>query len=322
MKKLTALIALVTLVLGCGVEAQPTDTRFEVQMMECVYASYPDKGTSLKKAIVDYEALLVEEGILEEASGKAYVKFLEDFGKNEALPTSPSIVFSSFYKEVPNAEFLMSCSDALANVPDPKGEAMDEALEGIQYTDDFTPSGITSRMLTVLNEEDFELNFYKLKIFNILQTAVTPMGIERKLPPIVDTPPPPPPLPENIIDISVKEGDKIYINGKRAGLDQVGISVKEFLTQKAGVEYVEIEGLGKQEKTLGVVYLSNGKHTYYDAYIAVQNRIVEAYAELRDERSQKLFGKSYCELSKEEGKVIKELIPHRLYEFEPQSLNE
>jgi hypothetical protein len=54
-KKHAFLIFVITLFIGGEVGAQPTDTRYGYQFMECVYSNYPDGGKKYKKAIDDYE---------------------------------------------------------------------------------------------------------------------------------------------------------------------------------------------------------------------------------------------------------------------------
>ncbi len=67
-----------------------------------------------------------------------------------------------------------------------------------------------------------------------------------------------------------------------------------------------------------VISLQNDATTSYKAYIAVQNELVKAYNELREEAARKYFGKSYKELLPEQQEQIKNMYPQRISEAEPK----
>jgi len=67
-----------------------------------------------------------------------------------------------------------------------------------------------------------------------------------------------------------------------------------------------------------VISLQNDATTSYKAYIAVQNELVRAYNELRDEAARKYFGKAYNELLPEQQEQINKTYPQRISEAEPK----
>jgi biopolymer transport protein ExbD len=67
-----------------------------------------------------------------------------------------------------------------------------------------------------------------------------------------------------------------------------------------------------------VISLQNDATTSYKAYIAVQNELVKAYNELRDEAAKKYFGRSYNELLPDQQEQINKLYPQRISEAEPK----
>ncbi|GAB5556893.1 MAG: hypothetical protein SchgKO_11060 [Schleiferiaceae bacterium] len=318
MKKQAYLIFLIALLFGGVVVAQPTDTRYGYQYMECVYSTYPDGGKKYKIAIDEYETFLIEEGYLKDGSPESYYGYFLEAQKN-GYPEIPPVLFKDVLElvGVESVEGFEKCAFLLEAGEDPIAEKFESAKEKIKSARDISPRFMATVWLETYKPEDFTMDFYKVSFFgNMFPTSFYGSGISRKLPDIKDVPPPPPPpLPENIIDLRINDNDELFINGKQAQIKGLKEKVKDFLVNGAQQEEIEFDGLGKQTKTLGAVYLSNGRGTSYDFYIKVQNQVIAAYAELRDERSQKLFGKSYRELSKEEGKVIKELIPLKLMEF-------
>lgn len=68
-----------------------------------------------------------------------------------------------------------------------------------------------------------------------------------------------------------------------------------------------------------VVSIQNDATTSYKAYIAVQNEVVRAYNELREEGARKYFSTSYGELTEVQQKQIQDLYPQRISEAEPKN---
>lgn len=67
-----------------------------------------------------------------------------------------------------------------------------------------------------------------------------------------------------------------------------------------------------------VISLQNDATTSYKAYIAVQNELVKAYNELREEAAKKYFGRPYKELLPEQQEQINKMYPQRISEAEPK----
>lgn len=68
-----------------------------------------------------------------------------------------------------------------------------------------------------------------------------------------------------------------------------------------------------------VISIQNDATTRYSAYIAVQNEVVKAYNELRQEGARRYFGTAYEELTAEQKNQIDTLYPQRISEAEPKN---
>ncbi|MCR4824909.1 MAG: biopolymer transporter ExbD, partial [Bacteroidales bacterium] len=118
-----------------------------------------------------------------------------------------------------------------------------------------------------------------------------------------------------------------------AGSDAIDVSqlkdkIKEFLSNPANdpnlpeKEMKEIEGYSKGTYAVskGVISLQNDRGTSYQAYIAVQNELVKAVNELRDEFAMREYGRVYSALTEDEQKVVRECIPQNISEAEPKDV--
>ena len=114
-----------------------------------------------------------------------------------------------------------------------------------------------------------------------------------------------------------------------AGSEPIDISmlkdkIKEFLTNPADdpnlpeKEIKQIEGYGACPVTKGIISLQNDRGTSYRAYIAVQNELIKAINELRDEFSTQNYGKKFGNLTQEQQKIVKEAVPQSISEAEPK----
>ena len=67
-----------------------------------------------------------------------------------------------------------------------------------------------------------------------------------------------------------------------------------------------------------VISVQNDVGTSYDVYIQVQNELVAAYNELRNELAMSQFGKSFADCSEEQKEAIIDYYPQKISEAEPK----
>jgi hypothetical protein len=83
---------------------------------------------------------------------------------------------------------------------------------------------------------------------------------------------------------------------------------------------VEVEYFGNVEVGKGVISLQNDRGTSYKMYMLVQNELVAAVNELREQVARGKFGKPYNELPEDQQKAVQKVIPQRISEAEPKSV--
>ena len=81
-----------------------------------------------------------------------------------------------------------------------------------------------------------------------------------------------------------------------------------------------IEGYGEYPVSKGVISLQNDRGTSYRAYIAVQNELVKAINEVRDDFCKQNYGKAYTFLTEDQQKIVREAIPQNISEAEPKDV--
>ncbi|EJX04561.1 Biopolymer transport protein ExbD/TolR [gut metagenome] len=173
---------------------------------------------------------------------------------------------------------------------------------------------------------------FMLLIFFLTTTSMdTDRGLARRLPP-------PPENKEqksddnlkvkerNVLQVRLNKDDQLMVGTEYMDIKQLRAKAKEFIANP-----YDDENLPAKEKKniplLGgdvmvtdkhVISVQNDVGTSYQAYIDVQNELVAAYNELRDELGKAKFGKSYLECNEDEQKAIRDFYPQKISEAEPK----
>ena len=172
--------------------------------------------------------------------------------------------------------------------------------------------------------------FILLCFFLMTTTMDQDKGLQRRLPPMPD---PNQKVEDqkvnrrNIIVVKINSADRLLAGSEPMDVMYLKDKIKEFLTNPTDdpnlpeKEEIEIENYGPCMVSKGVISLQNDRGTSYQAYIAVQNELVKAVNELRDEFAIANFGKLYLKCNEDEQKIVREAIPQNISEAEPKDVS-
>ena len=174
-----------------------------------------------------------------------------------------------------------------------------------------------------------DIAFLLLCYFLMTTTMGSQTGLSRRLPPMPDKDQKVEDQKvnrRNIIQVKINSADRIFAGSEPIDVSQLKDKIKEFLTNPANdpnmpeKEVKEIEGFGEYPVSKGIISLQNDRGTSYQAYIAVQNELVKAVNELRDDFSRKHYGKLFMQLSEDEQGIVKKAVPQFISEAEPKDV--
>ncbi len=176
-----------------------------------------------------------------------------------------------------------------------------------------------------------DIAFLLLIFFLVATTMDIDTGLTRKLPP----------LPEdqeqqeddkqikerNVFEVLINSNDQLLVDGEPMRINNLRESAKEFIVNPENKDNLP-ELTEKEISELGVVTvpknhiisLQNDRGTSYEIYLHVQNELVAAYNEVRNEIASRKFGKKYKDLDSEKRKAIKEAYPQVISEAEPKNV--
>ena len=166
-----------------------------------------------------------------------------------------------------------------------------------------------------------DIAFLLLCYFLMTTTMGSQTGLSRRLPPM--------PTEEqqqenqkvnrrNIITVKINSQDRIFAGGEPIDISMLKDKIHEFLTNPRNDENLpervmtDIEGFGQYPVSKGVISLQNDRGTSYRQYIAVQNELVKAVNEIRDEFSLNNYGKKFIQLDEEKQEIVKKAIPQQI----------
>ena len=155
-------------------------------------------------------------------------------------------------------------------------------------------------------------------------------GIQRRLPPMPDENQKQQDIKvnrRNIVVVRINAQDRILAGGTPMDITQVKDQIKEFITNPANSESLpekemkDIEGFGQYAVSKGVVSLQNDRGTSYSAYLRVQNEIVKAFNEIRDDFAMVNYGSKYADLDEEKQRIVRDAVPQSISEAEPKDVS-
>ncbi len=172
---------------------------------------------------------------------------------------------------------------------------------------------------------------FMLLIFFLTTTSMnTDKGLARRLPP-----PPDPAMKKqdnlkvkerNVLQVRINKDNQLMVGSEYLEVSQLKAKAKEFIANpnndenlpEKHVKNIPLLGGDVMVTENHVISVTNDVGTTYQAYIDVQNELVAAYNELRNEAAKANFGKDYAECDEDQKKAIRDFIPQKISEAEPK----
>lgn len=177
-----------------------------------------------------------------------------------------------------------------------------------------------------------DISFMLLIFFLVTTSMDTDMGLSRRLPQ-------PPDKDQEDAQIDVKERNVFNVRVNAEGnlalckhgdyewldIKELRARAKEFIENPQNLSSLP-EKHAKNIPLLGTCYVTDAhvisvqtdRGTPYNIYFQIQNELVAAYNELRDDLSKQRFGKPYAALDEDHQAAIREYYPQKISEAEPK----
>jgi biopolymer transport protein ExbD len=173
-----------------------------------------------------------------------------------------------------------------------------------------------------------DIAFLLLIFFLVTTTMDVDKGLMVKLAPWTDEPPPEDNKikEKNIFVVLVNSNDQLLVEDDYLSIDQLRGSAKDFINNNGDGTCAECNGLrspvSSDNPQKAIISLQNDRGTSYQMFVKVRNEILGAYSELRNELSERKYGRSFPTLNEEGRSVIVGIYPQFISEAEPVSVGE
>lgn len=172
-----------------------------------------------------------------------------------------------------------------------------------------------------------DISFMLLIFFLVTSSMDTDKGLPRQLPPPQDEQKEQELMvrERNVLELRLDADDRLTIGGEQASLSQLEQRVVEFVANVKNDPSLpekstrDVNLFGRtQVSDRHIISIQVDRHTSYDAYFQMQNAIVAAYNNLRNQLAQSRFGHSYAQCSAEERDAVNMVYPQRISEAAPE----
>ncbi|MFC2104210.1 ExbD/TolR family protein [Bacteroidota bacterium] len=173
-----------------------------------------------------------------------------------------------------------------------------------------------------------DIAFLLLIFFLVATTMDIDTGLSRQMPPYnPDAEESDDQIKErNVYVVLINSNDQILVEGQQMNVRKIREEAKEFIVNPENKDNLpektpkEIDFLGERMVSKGIISLQNDRGTSYGMYIKVQNELIAAYNEVREEVSMREFGKHFEDLPKDKKDAIKAYYPQIISEAEPKNI--
>jgi len=188
-----------------------------------------------------------------------------------------------------------------------------------------------ARTIPQLNSTSAADFAFIILLFFLLTTSMdVDQGMPRRLPP------PPDPNAQVNTELKVRERNvlKVFINmnnqilcgGEYIEIKQLREKAKAFIKNDNNSDHmpekelIDVPYFGEMMITnKHIISVQNDRGTSYQAYLDVQNELVAAYNELRNDVSRGRWGRRFADLDEEQQKAVQTIYPLNISEAEPKS---
>ena len=147
-----------------------------------------------------------------------------------------------------------------------------------------------------------DISFMLLIFFLVTTSMDVDKGLSRQLP---SPEPQKKEQQESVVDkgtlmaLHLTAGDTLLVNDKPTQIGQLKDEVIRFVHRLGAKHLISIE---------------SDRDANYDLYFQMQNQLMDAYGELRNEQAQKKYGKDYAALTNAQKEKVRKVCPQRITE--------
>jgi len=276
---------------------QSQTERVETKIFNCINQSFPNNGNDFNKTILQFENELIEQHILKDRTGKSYREIYKQIYSETEIEFKPSKVFTDSIRSVNKYYFqiFLDCEGKYMNTENyinSKTNKLKTALESLNKSGKFEPKIIAKVILSNLDNNDFELDYYKFRTIQIVNFINVSFNTNNKNDILMGD-------IENAFKIHIDRNNGIFVNDKKVSVEQLRLLIKKY---------------EKENKTESIFLVKANSEALYKTFIKVNNAINDEINSLRNQLAIEKYNMNFNQLSEKQKKGIIEIYPQKVKE--------
>ena len=150
--------------MACSSKTDKQDD-FETEICQCVYSKYDSIGIDLKDELLKYEQHLIDNKFLTDKTGQSYIKIFKTIANQNDNPITTDYSIDNLTPQT----FILFSKCFYSKKDDPKLSTSNSKIKKLYIVYDsiatlgnINPSIVATALLTVLDANDFEKEFYRI----------------------------------------------------------------------------------------------------------------------------------------------------------------
>ena len=297
MKKITVLTFLILISISCKSQDRIVEKTFN----DCYFNSMPNQGKELKIFHNEYESLLISNGILIDNSGESYYILFKKIMRSEISDTKTNFSFIDSINKLSYTDLIHStqkCSDKIKSLDiykDSNTYRFEKTMDSLNdpYNDKIV---VIEKIISSLNEKDFELDFYKIRALLIMERMNSISDLfeekvysEKQL--------------ETAFKVLLTKKNEIIFQGKKVSNDNLKILVENYL---------------RIAKKNSLIIIDTYRDVKYGDYVKFIKSFEYVFSKLRNELSEQKFNKQFENLTESEKEIIEKEYSFEIKENTPE----
>lgn len=276
----------------------------EMAIEDCFESAYPELLKTRDSIYYRLESKLLEQKLIVDRTGDSYIELLQRI-RDDKINTLEFNIFDyqveTQFDSLQQVKYF-ECLKKVQKSDIFKGSKIEQLYQSSHLflvEDEQFENKVAASLLKTLDANDFELNFYKARLFLLLATLEFDTGMNRRLPPndleeIKISP--------DALRIHIKAKDEVTINEKKIETNKIANAIADYFNEN--LEEYQIS-------------LTNTRDTSYKKYIEIQAIVVKSIDNYKNKIANNHFSKNYNQLSYSEKKEVDEISKIKIIEGPP-----
>lgn len=295
-KKTIIIITLLNFIFGFS-----QDRKIEKIYNNCYFNSMPENGKEVKKLYKKYERLLISKKIIDDNSGKSYFKLFKKVMSGEFIDNKTNFSFIDSINVLKYSNlihFNSKCTEkikALSEYKKSNTYLLEQRMDSIK--EDFTAEKASEIFLKTMNEKDFEIDYYKMRVLLLIERTSSLRKLENETPKYSEK------RINNSLKVKLSSENIVFVNGIKTSKVEFQKTIEKYLMDN---------------KKESLININTSRDAQYGEYLKLIENLNFVIEQVRNKISLEFYKKEFNELTKTEKEQIEMDYSFDIYSKEPE----